>query len=96
MFVRLSAAVAALSLVAGTALAQGTKPTDPQIAHIAATAHSIDIDRGKFALKHTKNAEVKQFAEQMVQDHQAGLKEAQNLCKKLGVKPASGNQPSLF
>jgi putative membrane protein len=78
--------ILALSLaLSGAALAQA--PTDPQIAHIAATAHSIDIDRGKFALKHTKNAEVKQFAEQMVQDHTAGLNEAKALCKKLGVKP---------
>jgi putative membrane protein len=62
-------------------------PTDPQIAHIAATAHSIDIARGKDALKKSKNAEVKQFARQMVDDHSAGLKEAQALVKKLHVKP---------
>ena len=36
MFVRLSAAIAAVSLLGGAALAQGAKPTDPQIAHIAA------------------------------------------------------------
>jgi putative membrane protein len=78
--------VLALSLaVSGAVSAQA--PTDPQIAHIAATAHSIDIARGKDALKKSKNAEVKQFAEQMVNDHQAGLNEAQALLKKLGVKP---------
>ena len=43
---------------------------DPQIATIALTAHQIDVDRGKLALRHTKNEEVKQFAEQMVNDHQ--------------------------
>jgi putative membrane protein len=67
--------------------AESQKPTDPQIAHIAATAHQIDIDRGKLALKKSKNSEVKQFAQQMVDDHSAGLKEAVALCKKLGVKP---------
>jgi len=78
--------ILALSLVlSGTAFAQA--PTDPQIAHVAATAHSIDIARGKDALKKSKNAEVKQFAEQMVDDHQAGLKEAQALLEKLKVKP---------
>ena len=78
--------ILALSLaISGAVFAQA--PTDPQIAHIAATAHSIDIARGKDAMKKSKNAEVKQFAEQMVNDHQAGLKEAQALCKKLGVTP---------
>ena len=41
MFVRLSAAIAALSLVSGAAFAAG--PTDPQIAHIAYTAGVIDV-----------------------------------------------------
>jgi putative membrane protein len=67
--------------------AESQKPTDPQIAHIAATAHQIDIARGKMADKKSKNDEVKQFAEQMVNDHTAGLKEAVALCQKLGVKP---------
>jgi hypothetical protein len=43
MFVRLSAAIAALGLLTGAALAQGAKPNDPQIAHIAYTAGVIDI-----------------------------------------------------
>ena len=41
MFVRLSAAIAAVSLLSSAALAQGAKPTDPQIAHIAYTAGVI-------------------------------------------------------
>ena len=60
---------------------------DPQIATVALTAHQIDVDRGNLALRHTKNDEVKQFADQMVQDHQAGITEAMNLAKRLGVKP---------
>ena len=67
--------------------AKSAAPTDPQIAHIAATAHQIDIARGKLALKKTKNAEVKQFAQQMVDDHTAGLNEALALVKRLGVTP---------
>jgi putative membrane protein len=65
--------------------------SDPQIAHIAVTAHQIDVDRGKFALKHTKSDEVKQFAEQMVNDHEAGIKEATALATRLGVKPADND-----
>ncbi len=61
--------------------------SDPQIATVALTAHQIDIDRGKYALKRSKNAEVKQFAEQMVNDHTAGKNEALALASKLGVKP---------
>ena len=60
---------------------------DPQIANVALTAHQIDVDRGQLALKHTRNDEVKQFADQMVHDHQAGIVEAVNLAKRLGVKP---------
>jgi putative membrane protein len=41
----------------------------------------------KVALSKTKNAEVKQFAKQMVDDHGAGLKEAVALATRLGVKP---------
>ncbi len=63
------------------------KLSDPQIATVALTAHQIDIDRGKGALKKTRNAEVRQFAQQMVDDHTAGKQEALNLAKKLGVKP---------
>ena len=64
---------------------------DPQIATIALTAHQIDVDRGKLALKHTKNGEVKQFAEQMVNDHQAGITEAMALAKKLHVTPQASD-----
>ena len=67
--------------------AKAAAPTDPQIADIALTAHNIDIDRGKLALSKTKNAEVKQFAQQMVDDHGAGVKEAVALATRLGVKP---------
>ena len=45
--------------------------TDPQIATIALTAHRIDVQRGRLALRHSKNDEVKQFAQQMVNDHKA-------------------------
>jgi putative membrane protein len=68
-------------------LAAAASLSDPQIANIALTAHKIDVERGQYALKHTKNDEVKQFAEQMVNDHQAGIKEAVALATRLGVKP---------
>ena len=87
MFVRLSAAIAAVSLLSSAALAQGAKPTDPQIAHIAYTAGVIDIAAAKQALGKTSNKEVKAFAQDMVRDHQAVNKQALALVKKLKVTP---------
>jgi putative membrane protein len=87
MFVRLSVAVTAVSLLSGAALAQAAKPTDPQIAHIAYTAGVIDIAAAKQALAKSSNKEVKAFAEDMVRDHEAVNKQALDLVKKLNVTP---------
>jgi putative membrane protein len=87
MFVRLSAAVAALSLLTGAALAQGAKPTDPQIAHIAYTAGVIDIAAAKQAETKASSKDVKAFAADMVRDHETVNKQALDLVKKLKVTP---------
>jgi putative membrane protein len=91
MFVRLSAAIAAVSLLSGAAMAQGAKPTDPQIAHIAYTAGEIDIAAAKQALGKTSNKEVKAFAQDMVRDHEAVNKQAMDLLKKLKVSPQNND-----
>jgi putative membrane protein len=88
MLVRLSAAIAAVCLLSGSAFAQGVaKPTDPQIAHIAYTAGQLDIAAAKQALKNSKNKEVRAFANDMVRDHTAVNKQALALVKKLKVTP---------
>jgi len=87
MFVRLSAAIAAVSLLSGAAMAQSAKPSDPQIAHIAYTAGLIDIAAAKQALRKTSNKDVRSFAEDMVRDHEAVNKQALDLVKKLNVTP---------
>jgi putative membrane protein len=87
MFVRLSVAIAALSLLSSAAMAQAAKPTDPQIAHIAYTAGVIDINAAKQALSKANNKEVKAFAQDMVRDHEAVNKQALDLVKKLKVTP---------
>jgi putative membrane protein len=87
MFVRMSAAIAAVSLLGSAALAQGAKPTDPQIAHIAYTAGVIDVAAAKQALTKTANKDIKAFAEDMVRDHEAVNKQALDLVKKLKVTP---------
>jgi putative membrane protein len=86
MIVRMSAALAALCLLSSAATAE-TKLTDPQIAHIAYTAGEIDIKAAKQAETKASNKEVKQFAQDMVRDHEAVNKQALALVKKLNVTP---------
>ena len=87
MFVRSSAAIAVVSLLSVAAFAEGAKPTDPQIAHIAYTAGVIDVAAARQALTKTSNKDVKEFAENMVRDHEAVNKQALDLVKKLKVTP---------
>ena len=92
MLVRLSAAIAAICMLGGAALAQdAAKPTDPQIAHIAYTAGQLDITAAKQALSKSKNKEVVAFAQDMVRDHEAVNKQALDLVKKLNVTPADND-----
>src|ERR1700733_8832497 len=70
-----------------TAQAQGAKPNDEQIAHIAYTAGQIDIKAAQLALEKSKNKEVRTFAEDMVRDHTAVNEQALALVKKLNVTP---------
>jgi putative membrane protein len=87
MLVRLSAAVAAICMLSGTAFAQAAKPTDPQIAHIAYTAGVLDVTAAKQAIAKSKNKEVLAFAHDMERDHAAVNKQALDLVKKLKVTP---------
>ena len=91
MIVRLSAAFAAMGLAVALATtgasAQGAKPTDPQIAHIAYTAGVIDIAAAKQAIDKTSSKDVKAFAEDMLRDHEAVNKQALDLVNKLKVTP---------
>ena len=87
MFVRLSAAIAVMSLLSSFALAEDAKLTDPQISHIAYTAGVIDIAAAKQAIEKASNKDVKAFAQDMVRDHEAVNKQALDLVKKLKVTP---------
>lgn len=87
MIARLSAGALALCLLSAPAFAQGAKPSDPQIAHIAYTAGQLDIEAAKQALAKSKNKEVRAFANDMVRDHTAVNKQALALVEKLNVKP---------
>ena len=74
-------------------MAQGAKLTDPQIAHVTYMAGEIDIKAAKQAVGKVSNKEVKQFAQDIVRDHEAVNKQALDLVKKLKVTP-EGNDTS--
>jgi len=77
----------AVLITAGGVKAYAQAPTDPQIAGIVQTANQIDINQAKLALKRTSNAQVKEFAQQMISDHTSLEKSVNDLAKKLGVTP---------
>src|SRR3546814_13139073 len=62
----LTAAVAALAMAAPVS---AQAPNDAQIAHIAYTAGSIDVEAGRPARQTSHNAAVRAFAATMVRDH---------------------------
>src|SRR5687768_158236 len=78
---------AASSLAISAPAVAADAPTDPQIAHIAYTAGTIDIDAAKLALAKSRNAAVRDFAQTMLRDHDAVNVKALALVKKLGVTP---------
>jgi putative membrane protein len=79
-----------LTLAAATGLnAQSAAPdlSDPEVAHVAVTANSIDIALATLAQSRTSNRDVKQFATTMITDHSAVNAQATALATKLGVTP---------
>lgn len=77
----------ALAFASTCAWAQGSGPTDPQIAAIVVAANQADIDAGKLAESKTHSKDVKAFAQLMVKDHTGVNKAAADLVHKLGVTP---------
>jgi putative membrane protein len=78
-----------LCLAPASLLAQAEKPdlADPEVAHVAVTANTIDIELGTLAQGRTRNNEVKQFATTMITDHKAVNQQAGALAARLGVTP---------
>jgi putative membrane protein len=72
-------------------LAQAQAPSDPQIVGIVVAANKIDIDYAKIALAKSKNKLVREFAQQMVTDHNAVQKSVFDLGAKLKVTPATSD-----
>ena len=87
MLVRIVTTLGVLAIGCSAAHAQGAKPNDAQIAHIAYTAGVIDIKAAQLALEKSKNKDVRAFAEDMARDHKAVNDQALALVKKLNVTP---------
>lgn len=69
--------------------AQATTPdlTDPEVAHVAVTANSIDVELARLAESRAGNPEVRRFAATMITDHSAVNAQAAALAQRLGVTP---------
>jgi len=88
--------LASLCLLTAPVFAQGAKPTDPQIAHIAYTAGQLDIDAAKQALEKSKNKEVRDFAQDMVRDHtELNVKPEDNDTSRALTKQAAAKRDEL-
>ena len=81
------ATLLALAFGAAGAAAQGTGPSDAQIAAIVVTANQVDIDAGKLAKSKAQSPQVKEFAQRMITDHSGVNKSATELVQKLHVTP---------
>jgi putative membrane protein len=85
--IRKAVGLAALALAFSGTWAQGSGPTDAQIAAIVVTANQVDIDAGKLAQSMAASKEVKDFAQLMVADHSGVNKSATELVQRLKVTP---------
>jgi putative membrane protein len=96
MIVRFALLSAAAIVGVGTPAMAAEGPTDPQIAHIAYTAGNIDIAAAKQALAKSHNVTVREFAQEMMRDHEAVNGKALALVKELKVTPeANGTSEAL-
>jgi putative membrane protein len=59
--------------------------TDGNIVAIFVAANDADIKNGQQAKGKSKNKQVKDFADRMIQDHSAAKKEAQDLASRLNI-----------
>jgi putative membrane protein len=65
--------------------------SDPEIAHVAVTANSIDSAMGELAKTKARSSAVKNFAQTMITDHGAVNQQAVTLVRKLNVTPQAND-----
>ena len=62
--------------------------SDPEVAHVAVTANTIDVELARLAQARAQHADVRRFAGTMIADHSAVNAQAAALAGRLGVTPA--------
>ena len=68
-------------------LRKSPKLSDPEVASIAVTANQADINYAELAKEKSKDADILNFAETMISDHEVINTQAAALVKKLGLTP---------
>jgi putative membrane protein len=82
------ALAATLLAVPATAQESGAEDlSDPEVAHVAVTANTIDVELARLAKERSENPRVEGFAESMIADHTAVNERARKLVQRLGVTP---------
>ncbi|WP_144007016.1 DUF4142 domain-containing protein [Pelomonas sp. KK5] len=80
-------------LIAGAALADSVAHRDAAFMKDAAHAGAMEIEGAQLALSKTSSAEVRNFAQHIIEDHTQAAKELSELAASKGVKLPEG--PSL-
>lgn len=70
---------------AGAAMGAKLSASDEKILKDMAMADMAEVEGGKLAQSKSQNADVKAFAQQMIDDHSANLKDVQTLAQARGV-----------
>ena len=78
-----------LSFLAASTFAamDSAAPSDPEIAQIMLSTNKVEIAAGKLAKKKTDNAEVREFAEMMINEHSSVTDQTKELANKIKLKP---------
>lgn len=84
MNLKICGAVLALA-AANASYAQSLNKGDQQILNDLAQANMAEVATGKLALQKSESADVKKFAQQMVDDHTKGLQAVQDVAKAKNV-----------
>ncbi|MGM5470618.1 DUF4142 domain-containing protein [Flavobacteriaceae bacterium LMO-SS05] len=76
-----------IGLCSMNSFSQEQKLSDAEVASVAVVANQIDINYAKVAVERSKNKDILEFAQRMIDDHNAVISQAAALVTKLGVEP---------
>ncbi|MEA3192397.1 MAG: putative rane protein [Betaproteobacteria bacterium] len=76
-----------LAILAAPVHAQSLGKQDAQFLRQMGEADLAEVEAGKLAAQKASSAEVKQFAQHMIEEHSKGMKEGEGLAKAKGQQP---------